>query len=161
MWTPEQSIEIQSIARSTVPGIKTHAIPEGLQVQRGPDAIVDYLLEKVPPLIDSSTDYQKAVAGFRQHLPDLNLPRFQISKEQSPYEYSEAFQKNHVPPWLYNLTEAWKKLLEEPYKGVTADGLCAVLRTKKQLADRRQGKSFLMSSKLKIKTFQLRRSQEQ
>jgi hypothetical protein len=125
MWSPEQSSEIQGIARFIVPGIKTHAIPEGLQVKRGPDAVVEYLLEKVPPLLDTSTDFEKAVAGFRQHLPDLNTPRFQISKGQSPYEYSEAFQKNHVPPWLYNLTEAWKKLLEEPYKGVTADGLCS------------------------------------
>ena len=122
MWTPEQSSEIQAIARSVVPGIKTTALPQGLQVERGPDAVVEYLFEKVPSLIDSLAEFKKAVTGFRQHLPDLNTPRFQISKEQSPYEYSEAFQKNHVPPWLYNLTETWKKLLEEPYKGVTADG---------------------------------------
>jgi hypothetical protein len=130
MWTPEQSSEIQSIARSVVPGIKTTALPQGLQVEKGPDAVVEYLMEKVPTLIDSSTEFKKAVAGFRQHLPDLNTPRFQISKEQSPYEYSEAFQKNHIPPWLYNLTETWKKLLEEPYKGVTADGMSSTNRTK-------------------------------
>ncbi|KXS95869.1 hypothetical protein AC579_4442 [Pseudocercospora musae] len=65
---------------------------------------------------------QDLAAVFRQHLPDLNTPRFQISSKQSPYEYSEAFQKNHVPPWLYNLTQAWKELLEEPYTGVTSDG---------------------------------------
>jgi hypothetical protein len=122
MWTPEQGSEIQAIACSAVPGIKTMALPQGLQVEKGPDAVVEYLIERVPSLIDSSMEFQKAVAGFRQHLPDLSLPRFQISKDQSPYEYSEAFQKNHVPPWLYNLTEAWKKLLEEPYKGVTTDG---------------------------------------
>jgi hypothetical protein len=122
MWTPEESAEIQAIARSIVPGIKTHAIPQGLQVQKGPDAIVEYLLEKVPGLIDSSTEFQKAVTGFRKHLPDLNTPRFQIAKEQSPYEYVEAFQKNKQPPWIYGLTEAWRTLLEEPYKGVTSDG---------------------------------------
>lgn len=127
MWTPQQSSEIQAIARSAVPGVKTTALPQGLQAEKGPDAVVEYLLEKVPTLIDSTTDYQKAVTGFRQHLPDLNTPRFQISKTQSPYEYSEAFQKNHVPPWLYNLTQAWEKLLEEPYKGLTADGLCSPL----------------------------------
>lgn len=66
--------------------------------------------------------YQKAVAGFRQHIPDLNIPRFQIAKKQNAYEYAEAFQKNHQPPWLYNLTQAWAQLLEEPYKGVTTDG---------------------------------------
>ena len=110
------------MARSVVPSIKTTALPQGLQVEKGPDAVVEYLIEKVPALIDSSMEFQKAAAGFRKHMPDLNTPRFQTSKEQSPYEYSEAFQKNHIPPWLYNLTEAWKKLLEEPYKGVTADG---------------------------------------
>jgi hypothetical protein len=123
MWTPEQSKAIQSIARSAVPGIKTTALPQGLQAEQGPDAVVEYLLEKVPTLIDSPTEYEKAITGFRQHLPDLNTPRFQISKEQNPYEYSEAFQKNKQPPWLYNLTKAWEKLLEEPFKGVTTDGL--------------------------------------
>ena len=34
-------------------GIKTHAIPQGLQVEKGPDAIVEYLLENVPLLLDS------------------------------------------------------------------------------------------------------------
>ena len=70
----------------------------------------------------TSTTFEKSKAAFRQCLPDLNTPRFQIAKTQSPYEYSEAFQKNHVPPWLYSLTQAWAKLLEEPYKGLTADG---------------------------------------
>jgi hypothetical protein len=133
MWTPEQSQEIQQIARESKPGITTLALPEGLQVERGPDAVVDYFVERVPNLIKSisgskTSGFQKAVTGFRQHLPDLSLPRFQVSKTQSPYEYSEAFQTNHVPPWLYNLTETWKKLLEEPYKGFTTDGmsLCEV-----------------------------------
>ena len=53
MWSAEQANEIHSIARSIKPDIKLHAIPEGLQVERGPDAIVEYLLEKVPPLLDA------------------------------------------------------------------------------------------------------------
>ena len=65
---------------------------------------------------------ESLAAAFRQHLPDLTSPRFTISKQQDPYEYSDAFQKNHVPPWLYNLTETWKELLKEPYHGVTNDG---------------------------------------
>lgn len=64
-----------------------------------------------------------APSAFRQYLPDLNQPRFQISKTQSPYEYVEAFQRNQAPPWIYNLTRAWESLLEEPYKGVTSDGM--------------------------------------
>ncbi|KAK1765414.1 hypothetical protein QBC33DRAFT_544246 [Phialemonium atrogriseum] len=51
MWTPEEAEKIQSLARSIVPDIKTHAIPMGLQVERGPDAVVEYLIEKVPLLL--------------------------------------------------------------------------------------------------------------
>ncbi|OCL03720.1 hypothetical protein AOQ84DRAFT_356760, partial [Glonium stellatum] len=53
MWSSEQAAEIQDIARKLRPGIKTYAIPYGLQVERGPDAIVEHLMEKVPPLLDS------------------------------------------------------------------------------------------------------------
>lgn len=31
-------------------------------------------------------------------------------------------QDNRAPPWLYDLTKTWEKLLKEPYKGVTNDG---------------------------------------
>src|SRR6187402_2270197 len=48
MWTKEESDEIQRIAKETVPGIKTMAIPEGLQVEKGPDAVVAFLKEKWP-----------------------------------------------------------------------------------------------------------------
>ncbi|CEL06146.1 hypothetical protein BJX68DRAFT_233797 [Aspergillus pseudodeflectus] len=53
MWTAEQAAEIQAIARSIRPDIKLHAIPAGLQVERGPDAVVEYLLENVPALLDA------------------------------------------------------------------------------------------------------------
>ncbi|CAO1624512.1 unnamed protein product [Jaminaea pallidilutea] len=53
MWTPEQQEQIQQIARDTVPGIKTHAIPTGLQVQVGPQGIVDYLVERVPAIMEA------------------------------------------------------------------------------------------------------------
>ena len=67
--------------------------------------------------------FEETSAEFRQHLPDLSIPRFTVSKEQTPYEYVNDFQTNHVPPWLYNLTETWKELLKEPFKGVTSDGM--------------------------------------
>lgn len=54
MWSSEQAAEIQKIAREARPGIKTHAIPHGLQVERGPDAIVEYLVENVPKLLDGA-----------------------------------------------------------------------------------------------------------
>lgn len=53
MWTPKQAKEIIEKAKSVRPDIKTHAIPEGLQVKEGPDAIVDYLVKNVPPLLDA------------------------------------------------------------------------------------------------------------
>jgi hypothetical protein len=31
-------------------------------------------------------------------------------------------QDNRAPPWLYDLTKVWEKLLDEPYKGITNDG---------------------------------------
>ena len=51
MWTPEQAAEIQSIAKETKPDIKTMALPQGLQVQRGPDAVVEYIIEAWPGLV--------------------------------------------------------------------------------------------------------------
>ena len=53
MWTPEQSQEIEAIARTIVPDIKFHAIPYGLQVAKGPEAIVEYLTDQVPTLLES------------------------------------------------------------------------------------------------------------
>ncbi|KAF2759579.1 hypothetical protein EJ05DRAFT_474666 [Pseudovirgaria hyperparasitica] len=53
MWTTEEATKIQETAKRLRPGIKTYAIPHGLQVERGPDAIVEHLLQKVPGLLDS------------------------------------------------------------------------------------------------------------
>ncbi|PMD65445.1 uncharacterized protein K444DRAFT_640349 [Hyaloscypha bicolor E] len=52
MWTQEESDEIQRIARETVPGIKTMAIPQGLQVEKGPDGVVEFLKERWTSLIE-------------------------------------------------------------------------------------------------------------
>jgi hypothetical protein len=52
MWTPEQSKEIIEIAKSIVPDLKTYSIPQGLQVQQGPDAVVDHIKEKLPSILD-------------------------------------------------------------------------------------------------------------
>jgi hypothetical protein len=53
MWSAEEAKRIRELAQKERPNIKTHAIPQGLQVERGPDAIVQYLMEKVPPLLDT------------------------------------------------------------------------------------------------------------
>jgi hypothetical protein len=66
--------------------------------------------------------FERASAAFRKHLPDLKSPRFTTAREQDAYEYSDAFQTNHQPPWLYRLTQAWQGLYKEPFKGLTTDG---------------------------------------
>ncbi|KAK2768316.1 hypothetical protein FQN54_000169 [Arachnomyces sp. PD_36] len=70
----------------------------------------------------SSAGAQKAGGVFRQYLPDLSQPRFTTAKDQDAYSYADTFKSKQVPPWLYNLTQTWERLYEEPYKGVTSDG---------------------------------------
>lgn len=53
MWTSEQATQIQAIAHEVRPGIKTYSIPHGLQVEKGPDAIVEHLVENVPKLLEN------------------------------------------------------------------------------------------------------------
>lgn len=54
MWTPEESTEIHQTAKDIVgPHLKTFALPQGLQVERGPDAVVDYIKENLPGLLES------------------------------------------------------------------------------------------------------------
>jgi hypothetical protein len=53
MWKPEESEEIQRIAREKQPGVKTLALPQGLQVERGPDGVFEYIMEKLPAFIES------------------------------------------------------------------------------------------------------------
>jgi hypothetical protein len=52
MWTPDEAQKIISIAKEVVPDLKTFSLPQGLQVQRGPDAVVDYIKENLPTLLD-------------------------------------------------------------------------------------------------------------
>ncbi|KAL2821135.1 hypothetical protein BJX63DRAFT_379455 [Aspergillus granulosus] len=60
--------------------------------------------------------------SFRQYLPDLSLPRFQVMRTQDAHEYAEAFKTSRNPPWLHALYMHWRELLQEPFKGVTFDG---------------------------------------
>ncbi|KAK3078496.1 hypothetical protein LTS18_007359 [Coniosporium uncinatum] len=52
MWSPEQSQRIRDGAQEIVPGLKTYALPQGLQVDKGPDAVVEHILEKLPSIIE-------------------------------------------------------------------------------------------------------------
>lgn len=52
MWTPEEAERIISIAKEVIPTLKTFSLPKGLQVERGPDAVVEYIEEHLPALLD-------------------------------------------------------------------------------------------------------------
>lgn len=52
MWELETSNRMRKAVESIIPGIKTHAIPFGMQIQQGPDAVVAYLTEQVPKLLE-------------------------------------------------------------------------------------------------------------
>lgn len=53
MWTPEEAQQIIAIAKAVVgEDLKTFSLPQGLQVNKGPDAVVDYIKENLPSLLD-------------------------------------------------------------------------------------------------------------
>ncbi|KAI0923466.1 hypothetical protein AcW1_006419 [Taiwanofungus camphoratus] len=56
MWTPEQAQEIVAVAKETVPGLKTLSLPYGLQVEKGPDAVVEYIEEHLPVLLETDSE---------------------------------------------------------------------------------------------------------
>ncbi|KAK3073891.1 hypothetical protein LTR53_004130 [Teratosphaeriaceae sp. CCFEE 6253] len=53
MWTPEQSSRVLAQAKEVNPACKTLAIPQGLQVEKGPEGVVDWVTEHLPPLLES------------------------------------------------------------------------------------------------------------
>lgn len=66
---------------------------------------------------------EKVTGEYRQYLPDLSLPRFQVMCQQDAHEYANEFKTGQQPPWLYALYMHWLELLQEPFKGVTTDGM--------------------------------------
>lgn len=52
MWTPEEAERIISLAKEIIPTLKTFSLPKGLQVERGPDAVVEYIEEHLSGLLD-------------------------------------------------------------------------------------------------------------
>lgn len=68
----------------------------------------------------------KPTGEYRQYLPDLSLKRFQVMRTQDAHEYAHDFKTIHNPPWLHALYMHWLDLLQEPFKGVTTDGMIDV-----------------------------------
>ena len=48
-------------------------------------------------------------------------------KMQDAHEYALDFKTQHIPPWLYALYEHWMNLYQEPFKGITTDGMALFL----------------------------------
>lgn len=69
-----------------------------------------------------SSSLEKPTGEYRQYLPDLNIPRFQVMCTQDAHEYAHAFKTGKQPPWLHALYMHWLDLWQEPFKGVTNDG---------------------------------------
>ena len=65
---------------------------------------------------------QPSGGAYRQHLPDLTIPRFTEMQKQDAHEYAAAFKESGAPPWLHGLYLHWRNLFQEPFKGVTNDG---------------------------------------
>ncbi|KAK3498174.1 hypothetical protein B0T13DRAFT_252640 [Neurospora crassa] len=61
-------------------------------------------------------------AEYRQYLPDLNIPRFTTMQKQDAHEYAKEFIEGGNPPWLHGLYLHWRKLFQDPFKGITNDG---------------------------------------
>ena len=51
MWTEAESQNIKKIARSIVPSLRTYAVPQGMQVERGPDATVAHVVTMLDEVI--------------------------------------------------------------------------------------------------------------
>ncbi len=51
MWTPEESEHIQNIALEIVPGVRTFALPHGMQAQKGSRAVVEHVKNNLDNII--------------------------------------------------------------------------------------------------------------
>lgn len=43
--------------------------------------------------------------------------------KQGAHEYAHAFKGTGQPPWIFALYQFWLELAQEPYKGITEDGM--------------------------------------
>jgi hypothetical protein len=43
-------------------------------------------------------------------------------QKQDAHEYAKEFIEGGNPPWLHGLFLHWRKLFQDPFKGITNDG---------------------------------------
>ncbi len=51
MWSPAESDKIKQIVREIVPNVRTYAVPQGMQVEIGPEATVDHVKSKLDEIL--------------------------------------------------------------------------------------------------------------
>ncbi|UZJ55560.1 hypothetical protein CBS101457_004880 [Exobasidium rhododendri] len=143
MWTPEQQEHIQKVAKETIPGIQTHAIPTGLQVKVGPEGIVKYLSERIDSIMEQSSHVSststsapsdsgfidqddpsipnsEALVSFRDIIPRPDHPRIAGIEHHTAQSWCSSRREVPAPAWLINRLD--RKNLEKPYKGFSSDG---------------------------------------
>lgn len=55
MWTPEENTKVFETGRRIIgSNLLTHAIPQGMQSEKGPDFVVEYLKGELPKLVDGA-----------------------------------------------------------------------------------------------------------
>ncbi|KAI0483335.1 hypothetical protein GGR56DRAFT_238636 [Xylariaceae sp. FL0804] len=70
----------------------------------------------------SETKQEAQHGEFRRYLPDLSTPRFTTLAQNDAHGHALELTEKQAPPWLHGLYQHWRKLLQEPFKGVTNDG---------------------------------------
>lgn len=73
--------------------------------------------------MSSSEEQSSQRSEFRQYLPDLTTPRFTALAQNDAYGHAKELIDKQAPPWLHGLYLHWRKLLQEPFKGVTNNGV--------------------------------------
>ncbi|KAI8628013.1 hypothetical protein F5Y19DRAFT_439199 [Xylariaceae sp. FL1651] len=71
----------------------------------------------------SPVDQDSHHGDFRQYLPDLTTPRFTTIAQNDARGHAKELKEKQAPPWLYGLYTHWRKLLQQPFKGITNDGV--------------------------------------
>lgn len=70
----------------------------------------------------ASSSFSKPTGEYRACLPDLSIPRFTHVMKLDARTYAHEFKTKGQPPWIHKLYLHWRKLYQEPFKGVTVDG---------------------------------------
>lgn len=74
----------------------------------------------------SSANQDLEQSDFRQYLPDLTTPRFTTLAQNDARGHAKELIEKQAPPWLYGLYTHWRELLQEPFKGITNDGMLLI-----------------------------------